>query len=433
MHGIRSVWLLVLLAVALSGGAAAARDIFVAPEVRETGDGSAVRPYATLEQAFASGRIEGGDRLILAGGEYGGLTLKNLRFAKPVEITAAQGATAHFDQILIAASSGLILRGLSVWPSRPEPGPTAVVQTLSNASDIVFDRLDVRSTRDAAGYMSWSRGEWLAVKRGGAFLRGERNTISNSRFTGFYMGIVTTGPDSWIIGNRVSGFSGDGMRALGDGSLVEGNLVQDCFQINANHADGFQSWSRGRNGRAGGGILRGLSLIGNRIIEWTGPPRHPLRCELQGIGLFGGMYQDLTIQNNIVAVRAWHGIAVYGALDTMIVNNTVVNAAGPNRKRPWIGVFDHKNGTPSQRVVVANNVAMAFVLPADLAHDRRMRNLDIFLPPRHLRAPYEGDFRPLPRGGLVDAGEMRFAPPRDIEGVRRPQGRAPDLGAYELH
>ncbi len=48
------------------------------------------------------------------------------------------------------------------------------------------------------------------------------------------------------------------------------------------------------------------------------------------------------------------------------------------------------------------------------------------------RAPEEGDYRLQEGSPCVDAGTSAGAPSRDIEGVYRPQGWGPDLGAYEL-
>jgi hypothetical protein len=107
-------------------------------------------------------------------------------------------------------------------------------------------------------------------------------------------------------------------------------------------------------------VIRDLTLDSNTIIEWTHAPDHPLRGGLQGIGMFDGPYENLLIQNNVVVTRHTHGISVYGAFGAQIINNTVVSLSGRPGKYPMIRVKKQKDGTPSENVRVANNLAMGF-------------------------------------------------------------------------
>ena len=64
-------------------------------------------------------------------------------------------------------------------------------------------------------------------------------------------GISVGGASARIQNNLVDGFSADGLRGLGDDGLfeynrVQNNLIQD--PPDANHDDGFQSWSVGPGG-----------------------------------------------------------------------------------------------------------------------------------------------------------------------------------------
>lgn len=410
---------------------AQAKDFFVDSAAKGQGSGSEQAPFKSIKDAFASQSISGGDRVIVSRGNYGKLVLQNLRFTKPVEIIAADGAEVHFESINILKSSHLTLRGFQVWPSNPKPTHASLVQSSGDSSDILFDRFDVRAVKDAGKYMSWSKAQWRKLKVSGVLIRGRRNGVTNSQVLGAYMGIAAMGSQARIVNNKIIGFSGDAMRSLGDNSLVGENFVQDCFQIDGNHADGFQSWSVGKDRKPGTGTVSGLTIEKNFFFEWNGKANHPLRCSLQGIGLFDGMFKDLRIENNVVSVTAYHGITVSGALNTSIINNTVVNAKGPSRDSPWIGVFFHKNGTRPDQVLVANNVAMAYRLPRFIEKNAK-NNLTIFSPAKYLTAPFKGDFRPRNGSGLIDRADSRLAPQTDILGTPRPMGARADVGAFEV-
>ncbi|MGL6211543.1 MAG: choice-of-anchor Q domain-containing protein, partial [Paracoccaceae bacterium] len=168
-------------------------------------------------------------------------------------------------------------------------------------------------------------------------------------------------------------------------------------------------------------------------IEWNGKPDHPLRCSLQGIGLFDGFYDDLVISNNLVSVTAYHGIAVNGVRGAKIVNNTVVHALGHTKAEPWIAVSPHKNGTPSTDVLVANNVAMRYMGSSNASNRVEFRsNSVIGTPGAVFESPSAFDYRPRAESGFIDTADKASAPPVDMLGKARPSGIAPDRGSYEI-
>lgn len=272
-------------------------------KIQGTSDGSESRPFLSLQGAFASGKVKGGDTLLLKDGPYGNVTIKaNAAFDSPVTIASLNGNGAHFDRILLAQNTrNLTLRNLSVWPRDPASGTNYLVRAYETTSDIVIDGLDIRSEEGAAAYMQWDLARWGARKYSGVLLQGPRGHVINSRLTGIYHGIIV-GTESRVVKNTISGFNGDGLRAHSD-SLVQGNIVYDCVKTDSNHDDGFQAFR-----------TKNLVVDGNFFFEWTGDPSHPLICNLQGIGLFDGFYENTRITNNVVSVSAYHGISIYLSL-----------------------------------------------------------------------------------------------------------------------
>ena len=415
---------------ALSSGPAVSETYYVAPldaVVAGTPDGTEGLPFLSIDAALKSGKVKGGDTLLLKDGAYGEVTIKtNAAFDKPVVIMSQSAKAAHFDSILLALNTrNLILRNLSVWPRDPATGKLNLVRAYNTTSYITVDGLDVRSEEGAGTYMQWDAAKWEARKFNGIFLQGPRSLVTGNRVTGVYHGIMVD-YDAQIINNVIEGFNGDGLRAFSR-STVRGNRVSNCVNTDANHDDGFQSFA------ISGIPVTDLVIDSNVIIEWTGAPDHPLRCMLQGIGLFDGFYDNLTIVNNLVSVTQYHGITVAGARGAKIFNNTVVNTRGLTGTRPYIAIRPHRDGPVSTDVLVANNVAMSIQGLASTT-DRVvfLNNSVIGIPSQVFENPTAFDYRPKASSGFIDTGDATAAPTTDVMGLKRPSGPLPDRGAYEV-
>lgn len=422
---------LILGLLAVFSGPVLSATYYVAPlgaRVSGTADGTEKSPFPSIEAALASKRIKPGDTLLLNDGAYGNVDIKaNASFGAPVTIMSKNGKAAHFDSIELGQNTrNLILRNLSVWPRDPLTSKRKLVYALGTTSHITIDGFDIRSEKDAGNYMQWDAAKWEARKFMGVHLQGRHSTVIRSKATGVYHGIVV-GEDSQIIDNVIDGFNGDGMRAFSR-SVVRGNRVSNSVDTDDNHDDGFQSFVP-----RGATSVTGLVLDGNTIIEWSGRPDHPLRHNLQGIGLFDGFYDDLTIVNNVVVVSHVHGISVYGTRGARIINNTVVNARDLTQSTPRIGIKDHKNGLPSSDVLVANNLAMS--IGGAASEQKRIvfrNNSAIGKPSMVFEGPTIFNFYPKVSSGFIDTADPAIAPDTDVTGMKRPSGAAPDRGAYEV-
>lgn len=395
------------------------------------GSGSAAAPWPSVKEALASGRLAGGDRLLLAPGDHGDLGIRGARFDPPLTIASAPGGRAHVNKVRIHDSSGLIIEGLDVWPLVPlnimgkEPGDP-LVQTAASSSRITFSRLDIRGAPDAdTRYREWGKDDWLHVWRvSGVMLDGPDQTLRDSVLSGISNGITVRGPRNRVLDNEVRGFSKDGMRGLGSGSVFRGNTVRDCVKVDGNHDDGFQSWVN-TPGRAKREAVADVSLIDNAILEWTGPSDHPLRCRLQGISLFNGPYRNWTISNNLIAISAYHGIALYGTSNFEVIHNTVVQIDGLPGKSPWI-MTKNSTGDASGNLI-ANNAAMNIKLAPGTATARD--NVIIQNPARMFVNVQARDYRPNPGSGLAGAAEPSLGEKQDLAG--RPRPAQPAIGALE--
>lgn len=392
---------------------------------------TAAQTYKSLDLLLQSGKLQGGDRVFLLDGYHGAITITGQNFTSPVLITAMPGQVAQVDSIVVRSSSNIVMDGLKVWTSANANGLISLIRSYNDTSDLVFTNLDVRSVAGATNYRQWTIADWNNNQRTGIMVDGQRQTVSRNRLTGVFNGITGFGPNLLIEENIVDGFSGDGMRALGDNAIVRRNKVQNCYQTTATHIDGFQAWTRGPTGAVGTGTIRNFLIEDNKMLQYVGTPS-PFQCKLQGISLFAGAYDGFIIRNNVVSTTAFHGIAIAAGMNTQIVNNTVIHAQGLAGQFPWIRVSDNRDGRKSYNVVVANNIATSIKATANTTDKISVsNNVTVTNATNEFTSFANQDFTLRSTSTGVDAGAAALAPNDDITGALRPKGKAPDAGAYE--
>ena len=420
---------MIVMVACVQGHLAQADSYYVAPlgaVPAAVPDGSLARPFASVDTALRSGKVKGGDTVLLMDGNHGGLALYKVAFDSPVTITSQNGKQAHLDWISIrGASANLTFDKLSIWPT--DVATTTVrnlVEMQGEASKIVFQNLDIRSDANATNYLQWDAATWNARVFNGINIGGAGGIARANQLTGVYMGITLNGNGSMALDNIIEGFNGDGLRPLGNDTILRGNLVKNCVDTDGNHDDGIQGF------KSGGGTISGVVIDRNTILEWTAAADHPLRCALQGIFLSDATYENLTLTNNLVSTSQYHGITLSGGQNSRIVNNTVVNAKGVTSPYPWLKIWD----TPLPvNVLVANNLAMSISSPAAAGSALTFRNNSVIgTPGAVFENPFAFDYRPNDRSGFIDTGDAASAPATDILGKPRPLGNGPDRGAYEV-
>jgi hypothetical protein len=434
---------------------------YVDPSASADGDGSAANPWKDLQTVVDSlvettaydsypytsskGRhvvnkgapVKPGDTIVLADGDYGPLSIHEKLNLREITIRAAEGAHPRFDTIHIRASSLWRLSGLTI------DNPTVNIGNANRtmlfieshgwrgpSNDIVIENCHI-SSGNTYDPRTLSADEWNTIAWSGIRADGDRITIRNNQLTTVNFGISVTGNDCLVQNNLIDGFCGDAMRGLGNGHVFEYNTVQNCYVVNGNHCDGFQSW-----------VVEGedpperITLRGNKIFQWTGE-RPQLSEYLQGIGLFDGPYIGWRIENNLVVTDMYHGITISGGIDCLIVNNTAIDeqkepwpAGSTQSLYPWISVGNHKNGTPSSNCLIRNNVAPRILVGEGCKADHNIEAKYEDYPSLFVD-PQAFDFRPRPRSLLDGTAYYRLAPPLDITRSPRPLGGGFDIGAFE--
>lgn len=350
------------------------------------GDGSAARPWRRLQEVLQAGLVQmrdrqgqpanpqapvrPGDTVLLRSGWHGVIRFRGGYNPKPITLAAEPGHQAAVGWVEIGGGQNWHVKGLRVSPSlAPEPlerVPPSLVSLGEYGADdstglgvedcFVYTELDARS---------WSARDWVSRARNGIWLgrhgRGHiarNNYVLNTRF-----GIQLCAPECVAEGNVVANFSADGIRATRDGQVVQFNVIKNNLvgarDGDDNHDDGIQVFLF----NVGRGTVRDVILRGNLILARE-TDELPFPNPLQGIGAFDGPLVRFSVEQNVVLVNHWHGIALYDAQDCQVHHN-VGFSRWPGRMQPWL-MLGQKQGQ-ARANHVHTNWAHSFNFTADPA------------------------------------------------------------------
>lgn len=376
--------------------------------------------------------IKAGDTIWLRNGYYGRLLIEGMYNQDYITLSAQEGHKPKFRSVLIRSASNWVVRGLDINLEYGSGGvPRDVVAIVSHGWHGPSYRIKIENNKisSALSVKNWSKKDWNSRVANGVRAQAKEVVIRDNIITNVNMGIEASGVFSLVENNKIINFAGDGMRGLGSDSTFQYNLVKNSYDVNGNHDDGFQSWSSGPNG-IGTGVIKNVVLRGNIIINYE-DENQPFKGDLQGIGAFDGMYENWLIENNVVMVNTWHGISLGGAKNCRIINNTVVDLeVGRKPGPPWIKVSNHKNGTKSEGCIIRNNIAGRIVVENRSAMQVD-HNIEDKAPNWMFRDFFGADLRLKSNSNAIDSGSSIDAPGIDIEGNKRPAGKAVDIGAFE--
>lgn len=374
------------------------------------GDGSAERPWRTIEEVIAGGLIDlrdkdgqpavrprtraatgiqpgpvkSGDTILLRSGRHGVIRIPRGYNDQFITIAAEKGQTPQVGWVEIGEGRKWLIKGLTVSPS-PRPAAASSIPSTSSmasipttpprlphslvmlgerggedSSELVVEDCFIYSVLDT---MAWSGRDWVEKPQNGIWLgrHGKGHVARNNYVLNTRFGIALCAPDCIAEGNVVANFSGDGMRATRDGQIVQYNVIKNIFvgarDGDRNHDDGIQVFLF----NVGTGTVRNIVLRGNIILERENDSL-PLRNSLQGIGCFDGPLVNFTVEKNVVCVNHYHGISLYDAQGCTIQDNTVFNRSA-SRMRPWVMLGSKKKQAAGN--TVRNNFAFSFSFRAD--------------------------------------------------------------------
>jgi hypothetical protein len=350
------------------------------------GDGSAGRPWRTIEELLsarlvrlcdADGKaanpdapVKGGDTILLRSGWHGVLRIPAGYNDEFITIAAEEGHAPQVGFVEIGEGRRWLVKGLTVSPSLAPGALGRVPGNLVTLGERGADESRELVVEDCFVYWALDTGAWTATdwieKPGGGIWLGRNglghvarnNYVLNTRF-----GINLCAPDCVAEGNVVANFSADGIRATRDGQVVQYNVVKNVFvgarDGDDNHDDGIQVFLFNR----GTGTLRDMVFRGNIVIARERDDL-PFSNGLQGLGFFDGPLVNFTVEQNVVCVNHHHGISLYDAQGCTIRDNACFSRWN-GRARPWIMLGQKKKQARGN--IVRDNVAHGFDFKADVA------------------------------------------------------------------
>ena len=182
-----------------------------------------------------------------------------------------------------------------------------------------------------------------------------------------------------VADNTIDRFAGDGIDHSATNIIMQGNHITNGLDICGSkciHNDAIQGW----NWDDKLGITNKNVVIDSNYIESQTVTNLPLATtQLEGISIFDGFWQNVSITNNVVLTSGLGGITIAGVSGLHIVNNTVMDIPlnGVSQSRiywifpgaTWItaGGTTHEGGTTSN--VIVRNLNVQGVWPNSGADD----------------------------------------------------------------
>lgn len=425
------------------------------------GDGSQAKPWGSLSaivnaglingQDTTSGKVHAGDLIYLKTGNHGAVSLwtaGNRKFANTdfITIQALPGNQPLIESLYLLFSSKWVFRGITF------NNPVNYVQVkdhkladIEHCNNIIFDANILQSS---PYFLRWSPTDWENLSAAWAiFCNGSTNcTISNNLIKAVENGIFLDGDSLLCTGNKIDYFANDGIDFTAHNTVISLNRITNHYGLweTGLHPDAMQGWVAWYDT-----FVENVTIDKNTIINSTGAystvPPIPTGIgddAMQGISIFTGDWRNITVTNNVVVASSWTGISLFGITGGLVANNTVIQQG---QYKVWLGIFPRDNGTPSSNVVVRNNIANDYNLPAtgvtadhNLTFNKRtypawQSNIPaadpttVFVKYDPTRASY--DFNLKTGSPAIGAGSSLMCPPKDIVNRLRNMSKV-DLGAY---
>ncbi|HUW20065.1 MAG TPA: right-handed parallel beta-helix repeat-containing protein [Sedimentisphaerales bacterium] len=453
---LRAGWFASLVPIVLLAGLPAitlhAATFYVDPVIGDpNNDGSYESPWRTLQEVFDNDLIEtrvyettpyspntplitrnpgapvkAGDTILLRSGYHGAVWFRGGFNADYITIAAQEGHTPYLKKVQLSAVSKWILRGLTISPEFAPPLEKTILIFIESHAyhgasyNVIIENNNVFTVQDSS---TWDANDWNTLSSTGIRVDGPNSIIRNNTLKNVDFGIVIEGANTLAEYNTIERLAGDGITGGADNITLQFNLIKNFYRVNNNHGDGIQ-FHRGLNPDRI--PMKNCVLRGNVIISNDPEVDSPLIHSPQGIGCFDpGMYIDWLVENNIVLVQHFHGIAIFGGENCVIVNNITCDPTG--KYLAWISL-----GETGKNTVVRNNLSRYFDLAGENITIDHNIDIDDYGPDALFIDYQNHDLRHKVGSPAIDAASADLAPGIDIDLKSRPLGPGYDIGAYEF-
>lgn len=304
-----------------------------------------VNNAAELKVALSAAK--GGDTISLASGDYGDVTLNNLKFASDVVIKSADpDAAASFHSISVVGSSGISFVGVNI-----DMTPTATTYAFSSAlrisssSEISFRDGKIEGgpavngvSQDAPVGTSDSTGNILGLYtgRGATIEKSTGITIENTEMSQLMKGVVLSKVDGLQLLNNEIHHTRTGMISGGDVSnaVIDGNNLYSSnphnFSGAGDHADFIHIWTAasGQDGAS-----ENIVITNNLIEQADGQAILGIYLDDNTNGLG---FKNVDISDNVILNGNFQGLRLENVFDSTVTDNTLLQTSGAAKTAPGI-------------------------------------------------------------------------------------------------
>lgn len=354
-----------------------AKDFYIDPSKGfMLNSGTAEMPWKTLQEVVSNGLIQtktkegvvinpngpikAGDTLILRTGYHGNVYIKNAYNDSVINIVAENGNLPSLSSLRIDSAKNWLFNGLTISGSFANPKQTGGALVIMGMSSY-FGPVDSVQIMNCTIYTDermesiWTSSDWNTKSSGGVNIAASslNVVVRNNYIYNVNYGVAASGLNSLVEGNVISMFANDGIRIAANGTTVRDNVITNNINAaNGNHDDGIQDYGGQNNINISGNIVYEREYGNNVLPE-----------PLQGIGLFDGPYSNIQIQNNLVKMTAWHGIALYDATSSSIQNNyTLGFDLASKTSRARVTLSSKSTTGKNTNISILNNFAQDYVL-----------------------------------------------------------------------
>ena len=303
-----------------------------------------VSTAAQLQSALSA--ATGGDKIILAAGNYGSVSISNKNYSSAVTLQTSVSNPAHFDGLFIGNSSNLSFSGLDIGRALGDSEPIYTqLSWIRNSSSIAFSHVDFHGSGDTDP----THDGFALMATGVTGL-----SIADSSFTDVWRGLGLKQSSQVSVQNSEFKYvRSDGIVvASTDGISIDNNSFTDFRPVLPDHADAIQFWNTGETKGSSNISIKNNVIIQTYFsgIDQTG---------LQGIFISDPLeygYKNILIENNLLySNNSYNGITVVGGTDVTVVDNSVLSKTG-DAMQFWIRLES------SQNVTLADNITDNIIL-----------------------------------------------------------------------
>lgn len=417
---------------------------YVAPSGGDGSAGSLSHPWKTISKAAST--LVAGDTVYIRSGTYkeqitpsnSGTANNQITYSNyPGESPVIDGQNAlsgnYTGQINLSNVSFIVIDGLSITNAGPYNNNSGIM--VDNCSNITIKNNSISNTV-SSGIGIWDS-QYVTVHNNevsNACNDGEQECITIATTTDFVVS------ENHVHHNGPGTNGGEGIDAK-DGAargVIVGNHVHDLTRLGI-YVD---AWDK---------HTYDIEIARNRVYN----------CDNDGITLAseqGGLLEDIKIINNLVYNNRYSGLAITPNGDVTnppmktlsVTNNTFYGNGDGTQPSPWGGgiVVDNPNinSLVIRNNILSNNLLFQIALEVTVtnltAENNLIHGFRSYGGETKGSSPVEGDplfvstaplnFHLQNSSPAIDKGQGTGAPTEDLDQTPRPQGKAIDIGAYEV-